>query len=304
MKNKIVLISTIFIISMIFFTCKHIDTAAQAAAEAELVDRGTANFISISARAFGAAAENVTPEQEYYIGRAVAANILSTYRLWGGDPNLVSYLNLICAAIVINSPNPSLFNGYQVAILDSNEVNAFATSAGHIFVTRGLINVTKTEDDLASVIAHEVAHIQLRHGINSIKSSRMTEALFITATAGIGNAMGMDVTELSDVFGESVGEIIQTMVGSGYSREQEYEADIAAMYLLASAGYHPSALINMLNELNTVHTSGSGFNKTHPAPRSRIYFAQRAVNRFDVADNRLERQQRFNDALNHGVAQR
>jgi len=303
MKKQITqILVVVVIISLALCACKHVDSAAQAAADAEIIDRGTANFLSISARAFGSAAENITPEQEYYIGRAVAANILSNYRLWNGDPNLTSYLNLICAAIVINSPNPSLFNGYHVVILDSSELNAFATSAGHIFVTRGLINVTKTEDDLASVIAHEVAHIQLQHGIKSIKSNRLTEALFITAAAGIGNAMGMDAEELSDVFGESVGEIVQTMVGSGYSREQEYEADIAAMHLLAAAGYQPSALIDMLNEIKTVHAPGSGFGKTHPAPISRIYFAQRALNRFQVADNRLERQGRFNQARNLGVA--
>jgi len=304
MKRKLTYILMILILSLMLGTCQHVDSVAQAAADAEIIDRGTANFISMSARAFGSAAENITPEQEYYIGRAVAANILSSYRLWDGDPELVSYLNLICAAIVINSPNPSIYSGYHVAILDSNEINAFATSAGHIFLTRGLINVTKTEDDLASVIAHEIAHIQLKHGIKSIKTNRITEALFITAAAGIGNAMGMDITELSDVFDESVNEIMQTMVNSGYSREQEYEADIAAMYLLAGAGYQPSAILNMLAELDAVHSTGSGFNKTHPAPRSRIYFVQRAVNRFEIADNRLERQQRFNNALNLGVAER
>jgi len=302
MKKRVLLILMITAFLITLSGCQHVDALAQAAANGDIIDHGTANLISLSARAFSSAAENVTEEQEYYIGRAVAANILTSYKLWEEDPKLVEYLNYICAAIVLNSPRPGLYNGYHVAILDSNEINAFATSGGHIFLTRGLINVTRTEDSLAGVIAHEIAHIQLRHGIRAIKTSRITQALLMTATAGIGNITGMDTDELRDILNESVGEIFQTMVNSGYSKEHEYEADIAAMYLLASAGYHPDALIDMLIALQTVRSAGSGLSKTHPAPRQRIYFAEKALGRFNVADNRLERQDRFNEALKLGVA--
>jgi len=302
--KKGLLIFLLVTISSTLITCRHIDTLAQAAAANDIIDPDTANMISVSARAFGAAAEQATPEQEYFIGRAVAANILSSYKIWNGNNELTDYLNLICAAIVLNSPQPNIFNGYHVVILDSNEINAFATSGGHIFVTRGLINAAKTEDALAGVIAHEVAHVQLRHGIKAIKSSRVTQALMITATTAVGNALGMNIEELSDVFNESVGEIVQTMVGSGYSKEQEYEADIAAMYLMALSGYQPSGLLDMLKELEAVHTVSSGFGKTHPSPRQRIYYAEKALNRFEVADTRLDRQNRFNHALKLGVAER
>ena len=300
-----IFITILIILSMTFVTaCRHVDTLAQTAANAELIDRGTANFISISARAFESAAEQVTPEQEYYIGRAVAANILSTYRIYNGDRALTNYLNLICQAIVLNSPQPVIFNNYNVTILDSSEINAFATSGGHIFVTRGLLNVVKSEDALASVIAHEVAHIQLRHGIKAIKTSRATQALLVTAAAGIGNAMGMDVNELTDIMNESVSEIMQAMVNSGYSKEMEYEADIAAMYLLAAAGYEPSSLLEMLAELAKVHVVSTGFGRTHPAPGQRIFYAQRALGRFDVADTKSERQKRFGEALRMSLAGR
>jgi len=299
---KIKLIYILIALFLIFSSCQHIDTLAQSAANAEIIDRGTANVISISARAFGSAAENATPEQEYYIGRAVAANILSRYPLLEGNREFVAYLNLICQAIVLNSPQPIMFSGYHVAILDTEEINAFATSGGHVFVTLGLLNITENEDALAGVIAHEVAHIQLRHGIKSIKSSKMTEALLVTATATLENAMGVDSLEMSDIFNESVGEIMQTMVNSGYSKEQEYEADIAAMYLMGAAGYEPSAYINMLNELKAVYKHGPGFGRTHPAPRQRIYFAEKVLSRFNIEDTTMERQERFSEALKTMVA--
>jgi len=303
MKKRMIIL-TVIILSVLLSACQHVDSLAQAAARNDLIDRDTANMISLSARAFGAAAEKATPEQEYYIGRAVAANILSAYKIWNGNPELTEYLNLICAAIILNSPQPNIYNGYHVVILDSNEINAFATSGGHIFVTRALLNIAKSEDALAGVIAHEIAHIQLRHGIKAIKTSRITEALLITATAGIGNAMGMNINELTEIFDESTGEIFQTMVNSGYSKEQEYEADLAAMYLMAVTGYQPSGLIDMLKELQAAHTGSSGFGKTHPAPGQRIYFAERAVNRFEVADTGLIRQERFSEALKTGIASR
>ena len=303
-KIALYILIIVITLSIMFTTCQHVDTLAQAAADAQLIDRDSANMISLSARAFSSAAEKATPEQEYYIGRAVAANILSTYNIWDEDPQLTAYLNLICAAIVINSPQPTIFNGYYVAILDSDEINAFATSGGHIFLTRGLMNVAETEDDLAAVIAHEVAHIQLRHSIKSIRTSRMTQAILLTATAGIGTFIGVDVNELVDILNESVGEIMQTLVNSGYSREQEYQADVAAMHLLAIAGYQPSSLVNMLNKLNAVSVSSSGLGRTHPKPIQRLYFAEKVLDRFDVMDNVISRQDRFNEMLNRNMAAR
>jgi len=200
-------------------------------------------------------------------------------------------------AITINSPRPGIFNGYHVALLDSDEINAFATSGGHIFITRGLINAAKTEDALAGVIAHEVAHIQLKHGVKAIRSSRITQALLVTGTAATGAVSGMDVNQLTEVFNESVGEIVQTLVNSGYSQTQEFEADNTAMALMASAGYNPSGLIDMLKSLSSIQTAGAGFGKTHPTPARRITNAERTVQKHNVTDNSASRSVRFTTAI-------
>jgi len=303
MKKRIMLAAVMtFFVTLI--TCKHIDSLAQAAANADIIDHDTANMISLSARAFGSAAENATPEQEYFLGRAVAANILSNYKIWDKDPELTAYLNYICGVIVINSPEPHIFNGYHVAILDSDDINAFTTSGGHIFLTRGLINIAKTEDALAAVIAHEVAHNQLKHSLKAIKTSRVTQAFLLTASAGVGVITGMDAEEFANILNESVGEIMQTMVNSGYSKEHEYEADIAAMCFLAAAGYRPSGLIDMLNGLKAVHKIGLGLSKTHPAPGQRIYFAEKALKRFTIKDTGHIRRERFNEILKINLSTR
>jgi len=303
MKNKLLISIAVFIaIAGLLFSCQGLmkitDFGAQVAGAAGLIDQNTANAISQSSRAIGNAAEEINPEQEYYIGRAVAANILSTYKIWDGNPALTAYLNHICYAIVINSPRPDIFNGYHVAILDSNEINAFATSGGHILVTRGLINAAKSEDALAGVIAHEIAHIQLQHSIKAIKTSRITNALLVTGTSAAGAAAGMDVKELTDVFNESVGEIVTTMVNSGYSQSQEFDADNTALSLIASAGYNPSGLIEMLRELSNIQTgTSSGFGKTHPTPAQRITNAEKSIGNYSVTDTRSYRQSRFSVAV-------
>ena len=225
------------------------------------------------------ALDDISLVEEYYIGRDVAANVLSSYKLWDGSPDLTAYLNLLCAALVINSPNPSLYNGYHVAIIDSNEINAFATPGGHILITRGLISAAQSEDALAGVIAHEIAHIQLRHGLRAIKTNRDMEDWFAQ-------------------FNRSGSETIAFAINRGFSQVQEFDADITALSLLTAAGYNTEGLIEMLEELHKIQGGSSGgFNSTHPSPSARLVNAKIAAARYpQTSETRATtaRQKRFN----------
>jgi predicted Zn-dependent protease len=271
-----------------------ISAGAQVAGSAGLIDQNTANAITQTAEAGARAAEEITPEQEYFIGRAVGAHILTNYKIYTASPALLAYLNRICNAIVISSPRPEIYNGYHVMILDSAEINAFATSGGHIFITRGLLACAGSEDALAGVIAHEIAHIQLQHSIKAIKTSRITQALLITGVSATGAVSGYNVQELTDVFNESVGEIVTTMVNNGYSQNQEFDADATALSLMSAAGYDPNALIEMLKELERNQSGSSGgFGKTHPTPARRISSAEKLVTKYQTPDTRSFRQVRY-----------
>ena len=206
---------------------------------------------------------------------------------------MTAYVNRICNTLIINTSRPEIYNGYHVNILDSDEINAFATPGGHIFITRGLINCAESEDALASVIAHEVAHIQLQHGLKAIKNSRITKALSDTAATG-GAAAGYDLNEVTQTFGLSIDEIVTTMMKNGYSQKQELEADSTAMAFLELAGYEPSSLLDMLGVLQK-NQSGhpGGFNKTHPTPEQRITNAKKTVGNYKVPDTRSYRLSRF-----------
>jgi predicted Zn-dependent protease len=157
-----------------------------------------------------------------------------------------------------------------------------------------LIDSADSEDALAGVIAHEIAHIQLQHSIKAITNSRINQALMVTAVSAAGVAADMDVKELTDVFNQSVGEIVNTLLNKGYSRDQEYDADRTALSLLAAAGYSPSGLLDMLRQLEKTQGSHSGgFNTTHPSPAERIRSAEQSAGNYQVPDTRSFRQNRY-----------
>ncbi len=234
-----------------------------------------------AAEAIASAAEVIEPEQEYYIGRAVAARILSSYPLYTSE-GFTQYLNEICQTIVINSSMPYLYKGYFVQVLDSSEINAFATSGGHILITKGLLDIADSEDALAAVIAHEIAHIQLQHGIKAIKTSRTTTAIAQSAQVGLLASGNDTLKDVSNAFEEGVDEVVETLVNSGYSKSQEYDADELAVHLLHTAGYAPHAILDMLKllEVKSYGKSG-GFVSTHPKPKNRIKRVEKVLGDFE-----------------------
>jgi predicted Zn-dependent protease len=196
---------------------------------------------------------------------------------------------------VINSPKPDIYNGYHVAVLDTDEINAFATPGGHIFVTRGLIACAANEDALAAAIAHEVAHIQLQHALTSIRNARYINAAISGTLAAIGEVAGGSISELTSIMSESVNEIVTTMVVKGFSKKDEFEADATALSLLAAAGYQPSGLLQMLEVLKQKlgNDKSKGFGKTHPSPAERIAAVNRNIGKYRVTDTSSYRTSRY-----------
>ncbi|HEY7527763.1 MAG TPA: M48 family metalloprotease [Candidatus Deferrimicrobiaceae bacterium] len=214
--------------------------------------------------------EDITPEQEYYIGRTVGAVIVNKYRVY---PNTEAneYLNLLGQTLAQASDRPETFGGYHFLILDSGEINAFAAPGGLIFVSRGMLRNCKSEDAVAAVLAHEIGHVQLRHGLQSIDKSRLTQALTTLAAEGAKTFGKKELADLTRAFEGSITDITSTMINNGYSRAFEREADAAAVKILSRVGYDPNGLVAMLTEMEKhLKPGGLDFAKTHPSPKSRI----------------------------------
>lgn len=216
--------------------------------------------------------QDLDPSEEHYIGRSVAAQILAmpAYPLLK-HAAVQAYVDRVGQAVVLtNDGVRHTFLDYRFAVLDSNEVNAFACPGGLILVTRGLLAKTTSEDELAAVLAHEVAHVTLRHGLQAIQQSNLASAfLYLGEGAAQATMKPEDMQKLTGVFDDSVKDIVKTLITSGYSREAEAAADQLGRTFLAGTGYDPQALGRVLARMQEAGGEGGMF-ATHPAPKDRM----------------------------------
>ncbi len=225
-----------------------------------------------SGKAAMKAAENFTPEQEYYIGRTVGAVVLDKYKPYS-NTTVNNYVNTLGQTLAQASDLPETFNGYHMLILDSEDINAFATPAGHIFLTRGMLDCCRNEGELAAVLAHEIGHVQMKHGMDAIDMSRYAKLGAVIFTEGTKVYAENDLAAIVSTFDDSIDDIITTMVNKGYSRSSESEADESAVTIMQRVGYNPVSLIDMLEVMDTrLKPEGLDFAKTHPSPKSRIEY--------------------------------
>jgi predicted Zn-dependent protease len=216
------------------------------------------------------ASKEITPSEEHYIGRAVAAMVFERYPLLD-NPALNSYLNKVGLMVAYQSDRPVTYGGYHFAVLASDDINAFACPGGIILVTRGLLRTVENEDQLANVLGHEVTHVAKRHGIGAIKKSRWTKFGFYAAGEIGKHYTPSEVSELVGEFQGVVTDVAKQVIENGYSKGDEAEADELGMRYAAAAGYSPKAMADFINvEIAKGLGSKSGPYSSHPSPEVRL----------------------------------
>jgi predicted Zn-dependent protease len=203
---------------------------------------------------------DITEEEEYYIGRATAALILSMYKPYR-DASLNTYVNTMGTAIA-----------YHFLVLDTDEVNAMAAPGGFIFVTKGLVRRCGDEETLAAILAHEIGHVAARHGLQSIKKSRLIDAFKVIGSQASQRFDSEELAKLTGIFEGVLGDVVATLVERGYDRKFEYEADKLALSYTVRTGYSPGGLAEFLVGMEEHKPSGpaAGWFKTHPSPADRL----------------------------------
>ncbi|MEI8121019.1 MAG: M48 family metalloprotease [bacterium] len=262
------------LVGVLLAGCQTLDTVTEVGTSlgvaAGAINADQAQSINRSVGAVGKVFESITPEQEYYIGRTVAATILSANKPYD-KRDMTTYLNTLGQYLALCSDRPETFGGYHFLIMDTPDINAFAAPGGFILVSRGMLRCCKTEDALAGVLAHEIGHVQLNHGLQAIDKSRLTAAATILGTEAAKNLGGKDLADLTRTFESSISDITSTVMNSGYARKFELQADKAAVTILERAGYSPNGLVSMLQQMEkNLKPGGHDFAKTHPAPLDRI----------------------------------
>lgn len=213
------------------------------------------------------ASRPISDSEEYYVGRAVGARILAKYPLYQNQ-EVTEYVNQVGLTVARKSARPQPYRGYHFAVLDTPEPNAFACPGGIILITRGLMKNCSSEDELAAILAHEVAHISHKDGINSISQARWTEVLTTLGTETAKQYAG-SAGQIVTLFEGSIDDVFKTIVVNGYSRTAEENADREAVHILRKAGYQPGALAAVLTKMSGKEGAG-GIYRTHPPTGERL----------------------------------
>lgn len=215
--------------------------------------------------------QDLTEEEEYYVGRAVSALILSRYEIYRNSA-LTTYVNRVGNAAAVYSDRPETFAGYHFLVLDTDEVNALAAPGGFIFITRGLLKRCRNEEMLGCILAHEVGHVAARHGLQSIKKSRLLDAFKIMGEHLSDKYTPEQLGQLTQVFENALADITEKLIERGYDRKYEYEADKLGVDFAVRTGYDPNGMGDFLQTM--VDTPGGegavGWFKTHPSAADRL----------------------------------
>ena len=216
-----------------------------------------------------------TPEQDVQIGREAAAEVREQYPIIN-DSQVRNYIERLGDRLVEAAPremNNPVFE-YSFTAVNLKDINAFALPGGPMFVNRGMIEAAQTEGEVAGVMAHELAHVLLRHGTaNATKAQGFQIGALAGAIAGavVGGGWGNVIAQGSQ-FG--LGTWLMK-----YSREYERQADIIGAQIMARAGYDPRDLAQMFETIQKQGGNGvPEWLSSHPNPGNRTqYIAQEAA---------------------------
>jgi len=199
------------------------------------------------------------PKFQYEIGYKTSARILGSSPLLN-NPSANQYVSLVGKSLTKNYQ----LNSYKwtFSVIQSDDINAFAASGGFVFVTKGLLKELNTEDELAAVLAHEIAHIKFNHYIKVVKKQMLAEFT------------SKSLNEKSDSQLEAISNASTLLLARGLDKQSEFDADKEATLIMAKSGYNASAMADVLSMLEKKTAekaqSTSFLLTTHPHPTQRL----------------------------------
>lgn len=206
-----------------------------------------------------------TVEQDIEIGRQSAVEAERQLPLLK-DRNVDGYLNRIVQKLAAGAPGARY--PYQIKAVNASEINAFALPGGPMYVHRGLLQVARSEAELAGVLAHEMSHVALRHGTHQASKAYLTRS----GLGILGGLLGKQSGGTSRIV-NAIGGVGLNAVFLKFSRDDEYQADQLGTEIMANAGYAPSAMANFFELLRTEQGRNPSkleqFFSSHPPPADR-----------------------------------
>jgi predicted Zn-dependent protease len=185
------------------------------------------------------------------MGQSVAVAITNRYGLDSNEA-LNKYVTLV--GMTVAAATPRADSTFNFGVLNTDEVNAYAGPNGYIMITRGALARMQDESELAGVLAHEIAHVTDKHGLNAMKTAGLTEA-------------GMQAANTNQRFAQwnrATDTIAEKLINGQYSQDQEGRADLLAVDYLVASGYDPNGYHRFLQRMAAGNHSGGDLMSTHP----------------------------------------
>lgn len=205
----------------------------------------------------------------------------------GLDANrsLSDYANAV--AMIVGAHTERYALPYRVGILDDDSINGFGLPGGYVLLTRGYVSRLQNEAELACVIAHEMAHISLFHGLREFQK-REIHRRRDSAFAELDSISGDSETQAIEDDLNRLADTAYMKIMGGRAREDELEADLYGMAYASAAGYDPMAMVDLLRRVGA--SAGTDPFRHHPSVADRASAMKKAVSRY-----RLQRKgrQRF-----------
>jgi beta-barrel assembly-enhancing protease len=194
----------------------------------------------------------VSAKQEVEIGQQINQQLVSQGIRFYGDPDLNQYVNQIGQRLVAVSKRSQL--PFKFQIVSDRAVNAFATTGGYVYVTTGLMKTADNEAQLASVIGHEIGHIEGKHLLQQLRQTAITRGLI--------SAAGLDRSVIANLGTELV-------LNRPLSRQDELDADQRGLRMMIKANYADSAMPAFMEKLLN-QSSTPSLLSTHPGVADRV----------------------------------
>lgn len=229
--------------------------------------------------------------EEVRFGREVAARIIGRYGLYE-NPQIVKYVNLVGHVLSQSTNRPEI--EIRFAILNTDEINAYAAPGGYIFVTRGALLKMRDEAELAGVLAHEIGHVVEKHVVRELNIRGTDDS----AVSGLARVIGGSTDAARAAFSQAVDQAMDILFKNGYKREDETQADKDAVLFCALSGYDPSGLVRYFERINGAKGKQTEvLDKTHPPYETRIAWLKGTITEEGIdSGNYKNYKERFADA--------
>jgi predicted Zn-dependent protease len=165
---------------------------------------------------------------------------------------------------------------FHFAILNTDEINAYAAPGGYVFVTRGALLKMQDESELAGVLAHEMGHLVEKHAVKEL-NIKGTET---SAVSGLAHIIGGSTESARTAFSQAVDKAMDMLFKDGYKLDDETQADKDAVLFCTLSGYAPTGLVKYFERLSAVKGKKTEvLDKTHPSYEARIALLKETITR-------------------------